>query len=455
MAKVLQHRRGTTAEHNNFTGAAGEITFDTTAKRLVAHDGVTKGGIPVAKKEEVDTSKSELQKAIDDAVAELRGNIAELGKHNVGDEWVSYTGVIPEGGVPYCGQEVTRATYADLWAYAQAQGLVKTESEWQAIASAQSGNVPYYSSGNGSTTFRMPKIVGYIRGANSQTEAGSHVHEGLPNITSQSTNGFGFNVWTAGDPRTIGAIGTQYDGYAPAGGDYGKFLSIDFDASRSSGVYGNSSHVTPETSTVLFGVYAYGVVVDAGELDAATLAQAVSKVEANLESRLPLNGGTISGLIVNAAGDIIRSNATDRWTSIKGGTSDDTGGFFTAYGKDSAGFGSATVGASDGTSRSEFSVRPSGRLEINGLDVAVIHSYGSDWVRFNNGFQICWGSMAGDTWISFQQPFADLTYSVTIAGVDSNDTWNATIYSDKTTSAIHMWARNVSKIEWTAIGRWK
>ena len=54
MAKVLQHRRGTTAEHSNFTGAAGEITYDTTDKRLVVHDGATKGGIPVAKKSEVD-----------------------------------------------------------------------------------------------------------------------------------------------------------------------------------------------------------------------------------------------------------------------------------------------------------------------------------------------------------------------------------------------------------------
>lgn len=49
---------------------------------------------------------------------------------NVGDEWHSFTGKIPAGGVPYCGQEVTRTTYADLWNYVQTQGLVTTESEW-------------------------------------------------------------------------------------------------------------------------------------------------------------------------------------------------------------------------------------------------------------------------------------------------------------------------------------
>ena len=53
MAKVLQHRRGTATEHSNFTGAAGEITYDTTDKRLVVHDGATKGGIPLALESEV------------------------------------------------------------------------------------------------------------------------------------------------------------------------------------------------------------------------------------------------------------------------------------------------------------------------------------------------------------------------------------------------------------------
>ena len=70
MAKVLQHRRGTTAEHSNFTGAAGEITFDTTAKRLVAHDGSTKGGIPVATKQEVEQVANSLDPRILDAASQ-------------------------------------------------------------------------------------------------------------------------------------------------------------------------------------------------------------------------------------------------------------------------------------------------------------------------------------------------------------------------------------------------
>ena len=47
MPKQVRLRRGTTAQHSGFTGAEGEVTFDTTKKILVLHDGVTPGGKPV------------------------------------------------------------------------------------------------------------------------------------------------------------------------------------------------------------------------------------------------------------------------------------------------------------------------------------------------------------------------------------------------------------------------
>ena len=44
MAKQIQLRRGTTAEHDTFTGAEGELTYDTEKKQLRLHDGSTVGG---------------------------------------------------------------------------------------------------------------------------------------------------------------------------------------------------------------------------------------------------------------------------------------------------------------------------------------------------------------------------------------------------------------------------
>ena len=49
MARILQIRRGSTAQNNNFTGLAGEITFDTEEKTLRVHDGETLGGFTLAR----------------------------------------------------------------------------------------------------------------------------------------------------------------------------------------------------------------------------------------------------------------------------------------------------------------------------------------------------------------------------------------------------------------------
>ena len=50
-AKLVQRRRGTTANHSVFAGAEGEITQDTTKNTLVSHDGNTQGGHPLAKED--------------------------------------------------------------------------------------------------------------------------------------------------------------------------------------------------------------------------------------------------------------------------------------------------------------------------------------------------------------------------------------------------------------------
>ena len=49
MARQVQIRRGTTAEHSTFTGAVGELTVDTTKDVVVVHDGSTAGGVPMLK----------------------------------------------------------------------------------------------------------------------------------------------------------------------------------------------------------------------------------------------------------------------------------------------------------------------------------------------------------------------------------------------------------------------
>ena len=47
MPTQVQFRRGTTAQNNNFIGAAGEISINTSNNTIRVHDGVTAGGFEI------------------------------------------------------------------------------------------------------------------------------------------------------------------------------------------------------------------------------------------------------------------------------------------------------------------------------------------------------------------------------------------------------------------------
>ena len=54
MPTTVQFRRGTTAQNDNFTGAVGEISIDTTLDQVRVHDGATQGGFKVGRQVDVD-----------------------------------------------------------------------------------------------------------------------------------------------------------------------------------------------------------------------------------------------------------------------------------------------------------------------------------------------------------------------------------------------------------------
>ena len=60
MSTQIQRRRGTTTEHSTFTGAAGEITIDSTKNTVVVHDGSTQAGFPLAKESDVPSNIQDL-----------------------------------------------------------------------------------------------------------------------------------------------------------------------------------------------------------------------------------------------------------------------------------------------------------------------------------------------------------------------------------------------------------
>ncbi len=64
----LRLRRGTTAEHANFTGAQGELTVDTDKNALVLHDGATQGGKNLS---EITATGSTTARSLEDRFAEI------------------------------------------------------------------------------------------------------------------------------------------------------------------------------------------------------------------------------------------------------------------------------------------------------------------------------------------------------------------------------------------------
>lgn len=122
--------------------------------------------------------------------------------------WINGTAA-PAGYLKENGAEVLRADYSDLWAYAQASGRVVSEAAWSA------GDWGAFSSGDGSTTFRIPDSrgefvrglddgrgidTGRLLGARQADELKSHGHTAS---TSVSTG----TAWRGGGLNTLGNSG--------------------------------------------------------------------------------------------------------------------------------------------------------------------------------------------------------------------------------------------------------
>ena len=246
----------------------------------------------IATTEWTQTAFGSCVRSVNETVPDSNGNV-KIFVRNVGDEWFSYTGKTPPGGVPYLGQLVNRDTFPALWEYVQNNNLVKTDSEWQELDTSQNGNVPFYSDGDGSTTFRMPKIVGYIKGSNDVDRVGTYVREGLPDPSldflyrkDSSSSGvfqniYGNDGWTAVSPSDTSST----DEYMQSSVAFGK--TTPFAIVSGNDIYGNSDHVTPETITVLFGVYAYGEInIQGSTITVDQLASEITGIENRFNGRI-------------------------------------------------------------------------------------------------------------------------------------------------------------------------
>lgn len=71
---ILQLYRGSAAQNDTYTGKAGELTIDTSHRRIRIHDGVTQGGHPLASLSEI-LNPTQIQNLVDSEVAGLESSV--------------------------------------------------------------------------------------------------------------------------------------------------------------------------------------------------------------------------------------------------------------------------------------------------------------------------------------------------------------------------------------------
>lgn len=241
----------------------------------------------------------------------------------VGHEFFTTNPNIPAGCIPLLGGEYSRTTYADLWAWVQTQsGYLLEESAWQAKAAANGGNVPFYSKGDGNTTFRVPALKCWVKGADSISEVDEYLAAGLPNIEGQlGLYGTEKQYCTTSGAFSTNSGAMEYGaGHTPTDG-----LIADFDASFSNPIYGTSDTVQPPSIVGLWCVKAYGTVTNVGSTDVSNIASGLTSLETRFSTdvtpiRLGGTGATSAAAARSNLGvdvDVLLEDATLLWQNPK------------------------------------------------------------------------------------------------------------------------------------------
>lgn len=191
------------------------------------------------------------------------------------EDYVSYTELDP-GQLIRNGQLVSREIYSDLWNFVQSKpSMLLTEEEWQANLTANEGLAcNYYSAGDGSTNFRLPKASVIVLPDPNPENINKYSTDTQRNITctllttSQGGSPFSRNqtgIWIDKPETYVTTIPQSADNYSAQ-------TAVDFDASRSVGADHTGEEVKPKSITKLPIVYAFGRVINTGTLDIAGIA---------------------------------------------------------------------------------------------------------------------------------------------------------------------------------------
>lgn len=225
----LISRKGIDVTGGNVVISDGVLTFDDltdgTTKVNINKTGIT---TPKLVSDSIQDS-SGYAYLTKDAADELYGNQDNL----VGEiKWYAGSSV-PNGYLLCNGSTISRTTYAKLFA---------------AIGTT-------WGTGNGSTTFTLPNLINRVPWGAST--AGNYKAAGLPNITGtlggikcrNSSGASGFSTYSGA--FTKNTTNTEIGYWSSTMADTSAANVVNFNASSSNSIYGNSSTVQPPAATLM------------------------------------------------------------------------------------------------------------------------------------------------------------------------------------------------------------
>ena len=180
-----------------------------------------------------------------------------------------------------------RATYEELWNYVQLKpSLLISEAEWQAKYAQTGGKfVPYYSEGDGTTTFRTPLLSAYPCGVSNSDDIGNYASDALPNVTGnlkQDTSGGA--TFKREQEGIFSDDESSYSSFAVASANgYSTMYNVNFNLSKGNPIYGNADEVRPKTMYGIWVIKAVGVIVDSiGSTDIQSMLNSLNQLQTQI-----------------------------------------------------------------------------------------------------------------------------------------------------------------------------
>lgn len=205
----------------------------------------------------------------------------------IGDIKFSFAKVVPNGWLRCDGNLYQRSEYPDLYQWATDNNYLVSEETWQSTKAANDGgSVGYFSTGDGSTTFRVFNIVDFVRADSSASNTGTYQTDTMRNIEGEIAS-------TGGSPQFLtdsyvsdltisGAFGvTSGSGTSIANAsNYSNMpVGLTFDASLSVGASHVSTEIQPKHLKLACLIKAKDAVVNRTLVSDIELKEAVDKID--------------------------------------------------------------------------------------------------------------------------------------------------------------------------------